>query len=339
MQIKSYIHLIAAILIYGILACYFYPQQLNFAHKLQLLLPFNSIVAAFGCYILSRRWISGFVESVLAGALFGFGPYFFGMARFHPAAALPAALMPWCFLPAAYAAKFNKKWLSIPAGLLPFLTMIVFFSLTAKLRLFVAPLKITFSKYDLVGFFVPLLAAYKGFNLSGIYHVPLAGLIFGLFMLVKARRLCILLIIAVALTLAFYQPINTYLQVCPLLWLSIPMLCGSIISGVGLQGIIFSSTTDRKWILYSVIITCSAAIASLLLATKLFQIFLSLGDRYAILVCKDAMYYIIGSAAVSIIYLINVTGVRLHWVRLVIITGAVGLDFLFTAGYIIGTIL
>jgi hypothetical protein len=338
MQIKSYIRFTAAILIYGCLAWYFYPQ-LNFTHKLALLLPFNSVFAATGCYILSRRWVSGFIESLLAGAIFGFGPYFLGLAKFHPAAALPAALMPWCFLPAAYAAKFNKKWLSIPVCLLPFLILVVFFSLTAKLRLFVAPLKISFSKYDMVGFFTPLLAAYKGFNLSGFYHVPLAGLVFGLFMLLKARRFGVLLIIAVALTLAFYQPINTYLQVCPLLWLSIPMLCGSIISGVGLQGIISSGTTDRKWILYSVIITCSAAIASLLLATKLFQIFLSLGDRYAILVCKDAMYYIIGSAAVGIIYLINVTGIRLHWVRLVIISGAVGMDFMFTAGYIIGTIL
>ncbi len=339
MQIKSYIRFTAAILIYGCLACYLYPEQLSFSHKLSFLLPFNSVIAAVGCYILSRRWVSGFIESLLAGALFGFGPYFLSLAKFHPAAGLPAALMPWCFLPSAYAAKFNKKWLSIPASLLPFLAMVVFFSLTAKLRLFVAPLKISFSRYDMLGFFTPLLATYKGYNLSGFYHIPLAGLVFGLFMLVKARRFGVLLIVAAAVTLAFYPRINIYLQICPLLWLAIPMLCGSIIVGVGLQGFISSGAADRKWILYIVIIMCAAAIASLLLATKLFQIFLSLGDRYAILLCKDAMFYILGAVAAGIVYFINSTGVRLHWVRLAILTCAVCLDVLFTAGYIIGTIL
>ena len=339
MQIKSYIRFTAAILIYGCFAWYLYPDHIDYSAKFRLLLPVNSVVAAAGCYILSRRWLSGFLESLLAGAIFGFGPYFLSLANFHPAAGLPAALMPWCFLPAAYAARFNLRRLSIPACLLPFLAIVVFFSLTAKLRLFVAPLNISFSGYDLLGYFAPLLAAYKGYNLSGFYHIPLVGLVFGLFMLVKARRFGILLIIAAAVTLVFCERVNSYLQICPLLWLSIPMLCGSIIIAAGLQGLASAGAADRKWILYVVIVMCAVAIAELLLATKLFQIFLSLGDRYAILLCKDAMFYILGAVAAGIIFFISSAGVRLHWVRLAILAAAAGLDIFLGARFISGAIL
>jgi hypothetical protein len=340
MQIKNHIRFTLAVLIYCCFAYYLYFDHIGHPRIPKLLLPVNSVIAAAGCYILSRRWISGFTESLVAGAIFGFGPYFLGlsMSKFHPAAGLSAAVLPWLFLPAAYAAKLNKKWLGIPACLLPFIWIAIFSYLTSRLRLFVAPVQMSVGLKDLLSFFMPLVAASKGWSLLSFYHVPQAGLVFGLFMLIKARRIGILLIIAAAIALASYRNINTDLQICPLLWLAIPMLCGSIIIGTGLQGLASSGICDRTWVLYDIIYMCIAAIAALLLAARLFLIILSLGDPYAILLVKEALMYILGAIAPGIIYFVSSTNIRLHRLRELILTMAAALDIFLCARFITAAI-
>jgi hypothetical protein len=338
MQIKSYIRFAAAILIYTGYAIYLYQPFITGFNRFEILFPVNAILAAAGCFILSRRWISGLVESILAGAIFGFGPYFLSLAKFHPAAGLLAASMPWFFLPAAYAAKTNKRWISIPAGILPFIIILLFSIVTAKARFFAAPLQASLGWNDMLGTLAPLTAASRGLNLPGFYHVSLAALVFGLVMLIKARRFGVMVVLAGATVLALCDNFNTRMQVSPLLWLSITMLCGSIIIGTAIQGFASAGQADKMWLLYTVIAMGIAAVTTLVLATKVFRTFLSLGDPYAILLVQDAMMYILGAVAIGMVFFINYTGRRFHWLRLAILTFAVVLDIFICASFIVDTI-
>src|SRR4030042_501778 len=99
---KSISKFAAATIIYTGFAIYLYQPPFGHFDRLDYLLPVNFCLAASGCYVLSRRWVAGFAGSFFAGALYGFGPFTLGLARFHPTAGLLAAAIPWLFWPAVF---------------------------------------------------------------------------------------------------------------------------------------------------------------------------------------------------------------------------------------------
>jgi hypothetical protein len=126
--------------------------------------------------------VAGFTGSLLAGLVYGFGPFLLGLARFHPASSLLAAGVPWLFAPAAVLERKLGKWLSLPLWLLPFVVIALFFYLSAGRRLFAAPLQANVRPLDLAGFIAPLALIGRSTAVLGVYHVPIAALVLGLAM-------------------------------------------------------------------------------------------------------------------------------------------------------------
>ena len=78
--------LAAAAVTYAGFAVYLYQPYFKDFNKLQHLLVVNACLASLGCFVLSRRWLATFAGSFFAGAIYGFGPFLLGLARFHPTA-------------------------------------------------------------------------------------------------------------------------------------------------------------------------------------------------------------------------------------------------------------
>jgi len=325
---------IASSVIYLIFAIYLVYPYLQHFNKWQYLWPLNFCIASIGCYILSRRWVAGFAGSFFAGMIYGFGPYMLGLAKFHPITGLLAAAVPWLFFPAAFALSDKFKLFSIPLATLPFMGIILFFRITNSLSLFPASTQAKLYLNELYSLFAPLVAAKRGTTLIGFYHVPIAALVMGIAMLVSARRYSIILIITASVTLVFCNSFNYRLSISPLLWLSITTLCLSIIIGVGIHGLLSIGFGDRKWILANSILLAGFAILTLLLATKYFQIFLSLGDGYARLFVEAAKMYLLGSIVLMIFFFMNRGKLKLSLLREFLLGTAIALDVLISAGFI-----
>jgi hypothetical protein len=334
--------------LYAAFAAYlYYPHFARFTRG-QWLLPVNACAAALGGFLLSRRWVAGFTGSLLAGAVYGFAPFTLGLAKFHPAAGLLAASVPWLFLPAAFLERTRGKWLASSLLLLPFVVILLFFYLLANVfvgyRLFAAPLGVDVRLSDLAGFVAPLVLAKRGLALMGLYHVPVAALVLGIVMIWKARRYSILVLLLVGFLLAFSKsffgadPI-AWLGVSPILWLSIPLLWCAVLSGIGLQGLLEAGFADRKWILAAVAILCTLSIVTLFLTAKYFQVRFGLADGYARLFVETAKMYLLGAVATGIIFLTVRQKLRVHWLRWAILGAALAIDIVLSARYVIDTVL
>ena len=290
----------AAVVYIGFAVYLYQPYFKNF-NGLQYLIVVNVCLASLGCFVLSRRWVSSFWGSLFAGVIYGFGPFMLSLAKFHPTAGLLAAGIPWLFCPAAFGPKAKWRWLRIPLSALPALTIILFFQLSSHYRLFAVPTQTRLHLTDLPGLAVPLVTAQQDITLVGFYHVPIAALVMGFSMLFAARRLSVLIIFCLGAILASCQSL---LGVSPIIWLSFSVLCCSIIIGAGLQGLCSAGLADRRWILVSTAFMAGLSIVTLLLATKFFQMFAGLGDKYANLFLADAKMYIVGAVALAIIFFI-----------------------------------
>lgn len=339
---------VAAAALYALFAAYLYSPYSGQLARSQWLLPVNACAAALGAYLLSRRWVAGFTGSLLAGVLYGFAPFTLGLVRFHPAAGLLAASVPWLFLPAAFLERTRGKWLANSLFLLPFLAILLFFYLLAHVfvehRLFAAPLAAGVRPSDLAGFLAPLEVAKHGTLLMGLYHVPMAALTLGVVMIWKARRYSILILIGIGFLLAFSQSLIrpdkiAWLGVSPVLWLSIPLVWCAVVSGVGLQGMLEAGFADRKWLLAATAILCTLAIVTPFLAAKYFQILFGLPAGYARLCDDTAKMYLLGTVATGMIYVMVRQKLRVQWLRWAILCAALGTDVILSARYIIGTIL
>jgi hypothetical protein len=187
----------------------------------------------------------------------------------------------------------------------------------------------------LYSLFAPLVAAKHGTVLIGFYHVPVAALVMGTAMLIKARRYSIMGIILTGIVLVFCNSLNSRLSISPIFWLAIPTLCFSVILGAGFQGLASSGFADRKWILANAIVLGSLTIVTLLLATKYFQVFLSLGDGYARLFTEAAKMYLLGAIVLAICFFMTLAKARLHSLREIIISITLALDIFISAQYII----
>jgi hypothetical protein len=325
----------AAAVVYIVFAVYLYQPHFNIFNKLQYLILVNVCSASLGCFALSRRWVSSFWGSLFAGVIYGFGPFMLSLAKFHPTAGLLAAGIPWLFCPAAFGPKAKWRWLRIPLLALPALTIILFFQLSSHYRLFAVPTQTRLHLTDLPGLAVPLVTAQQDITLVGFYHVPIAALVMGFSMLFAARRFSVLIIFCLGAILASCQSL---LGVSPIIWLSFPVLCCSIIIGAGLQGLCSAGLADRRWILLSMAFMAGLSIVTLLQATKFFQMFAGLGDKYANLFLADAKMYIAGTVALLVVFFIARAKLRLHWLRWAVLGSATAVDIFFGARFVVDKI-
>ncbi len=317
---------------------YLYQPYFKHFNRLQYLLVVNVCLASLGCFVLSRRWVSAFWGSFFAGAIYGFGPFALGLANFHPTAGLLAAIIPWLFCPAAFGPKARWRWVSRPLSALPFLAILLFFQVSIPYRLFAVWTQAKLHLGDLLGLIAPFYLAQRNITatLVGVYHIPIAALLMGFSMLLAAKRLGIITIFALGIVLACCR---SFLSVSPVMWLTIPVLCCSILVGAGMQGLASAGFADRRWVLAATVIMGILAIVTLLLAIKCYQIFAGLGRGYAKLFIYSAEMYIFGAIAVAIIFFMARAKLRIAPLRWVILCSAMAVDIFLVATFIVDRIL
>jgi len=312
------------------------PHFRNF-EKTDLLILINTALASLGCYILSSRWVTSSWARFFAAVSYGFGPYMLGLAKFHPAAGSLAALLPWLFCPAALWFKGKPHWLQLLFSALPFVAILLFFKLSAEYGLYPVPIQTQLNLNDLSGLPAPLAAAERQLHIIGFYHVSLATLLMGSFMTLAARRIGLIIIFIAGTILAFCQPI--FEVVSPLSWLNIPVLCGSILIGTGIQALASAGPADKKWLLLIAGIMGGLSVLMLLLARKYSSVFAGLGEKYAGLFTFTAYMYILATVVTGIIFFMTCAKLRLRWLRLAIISSALGVDIFYSAQLLIRKIL
>jgi len=322
----------AATIIYVAFAVYLYQPQFKKFDAVHYLVIVNISLACLGCFMLSRRWVATFAGSFFAGAIYGFGAFSLGLAKFHPTAGLLAAGIPWLFWPASSITKTKWRWLSWPLSALPFLAIILFFQLSDHYRLFAVPIRAKLHLADLAGLVAPLVMAQRSDAMVGFYHVPIAALVMGFAMLVAARRLGIIVIFCLGVILAFCEPLY---RVSPIMWFTVPVLCCSILIGAGMQGLALAGYADRKWILLAMAVSGILAIVTLLLATKYFQVFAGLGSEAAKLFTESAKMYILGTIATAIIFFLARTKLRVSVLRWILLSSAMAIDIFCSARFIV----
>jgi len=342
-----------ALLIYSAFAVYLYRPHFKGFDRWQYLLVVNALLASLGGYLLSRRWVAGFAESFLAGAVYGFGPFTLGLARFHPMAGFLVAVIPWLFCPAAFGPKARWRLLRIPLAVLPFLAIFLFFQMSARFGLYPIPIRLKLHFADLGHMLAPLIAAKRQTTLVGFYHVPIAPLIMGIAVFLAplkllgtgsiaqrvastaalaTRRFGIIAIFAGATTMAFC---DSYLDISPIIFFAISTLCCSILAGAGMQALVWAGPADRKWLLLTSIVMGILAVVALLLATEHFQSFLGIADAYGRLLTQAGKMYLLGAIALAILFFIARAKLRLRPVRLALLCAPIAIDFFLCATEIV----
>ena len=355
---KKYARFALAAAVYAAFAVYLYrPYFKGFGSlRLQDLFVANICLASLGTYVLSRRWVAGFTESFFAGAIYGFGPFAIGLAKFHPTAGFLFAAIPWLFCPAVFGPQGKYKPLRVPLSLLPFFAIVLFFQLSSRFGLYPIPIKLKLHGAEMAGLLAPLVAAKRNMILVGFYHIPLASLIMGFSMLLvplkglsrggilqrgkilkglAVRRLGILAIFAVATILAFCE---SFFDISPVIWLTVSVLFCSVLIGAGMQGLISAGFADRKWILFTAIFMGVLAIVTLLLATKYFQTFAGLGSGYARLLTEEAKMYILGAITIAIIFFTVRAKFRTRLLRIALLCVTMGFDIFLGARFVVDRI-
>lgn len=336
MRKTKYTKFTVAAMMYAAFAGYLYQPYFKNFDRWQYLWVLNAPLASLGCYVLSRRWVAGFGESFFAGAVYGFGPFTIGLAKFHPTAGLLAAVIPWLFCPAVFGPKTRWRWLRIPLAVLPFLAIVLFFQVSVHYRLFSVSIQAKLHPADLFGLLAPLITAQQNATLIGFYHIPIAALIVGFSMLLIARRFGVIVIFAIGMTLAFCE---SFFEVSPIIWFTIPMMCCSVLIGEGMQGLICAGFADRRWVLAAASIMCTLATVTLLLATKYFQTFLGLGEGYAKLLTVAGKMYVLGAIVAAIIFFMTRAKLRMRQLRQVVLYTAMAVDIFLGARFIVDKIL
>ncbi|KPK40315.1 MAG: hypothetical protein AMJ65_10710 [Phycisphaerae bacterium SG8_4] len=350
---KAVARFVVALLIYSGFAVYLYRPHFKGFDRWQYLLVVNASVASLGCYLLSRRWVAGFFESFLAGAIYGFGPLALGLAKFHPTAGFLVAAIPWLFCPAAFGPRARWRLLRIPLAALPLLVIILFFQVSARFGLYPIPIRLKLEFADLTGILAPTIAAKRHTTLTGFYHVPIAPLIMGVAVFLAPlkllftggvaqrvrstaalaiRRFGIIAIFAAATVLAFC---DSYLDISPIIFFAISTLCCSILAGAGMQALVAAGPADRRWLLLTSIVMGILAVVALLLATKYFQSFLGIADAYGLLLTEAAKMYLLGAIALAILFFMARAKLRLRPIRLALLWAPMAIDFFLGATEIV----
>lgn len=330
-------NVLAATVIYLSLGLYLFWAYLPELSGLKCLFIACPVIGAMGCFVLSRRWISSFAGSLLAGAVYGFSPFVLSFTAFHPIACLPAAAVPWLFCQAVFFRhnKLVKKNLHELAGmavlaLLPFAAIGIFFWVLAqpwwvKSPFFPLPKSEHLTLTHLAGFIVPLST--KTMFSIAFYHVSISFIIMGLCMYVAAERFGVLVVVALGFVLAFFDSVT---PVSPVVWGLVPVLFFSILAGLGIQGLAWSGTADRKWILLDIVFILFCGILTTLLAIR--------PDAEMFIQIAAVMYWL-SAVLLGALFFIAKASVRWHMLRWTLLLAAVGVDVVYGARYFIDSVL
>lgn len=323
-------------LVYVVFCGYlFYRHFPNFGGY-DLLIPVNCCLAAFGCYLLSKRWVAGTAGSVFAGAIYGFGPFMLFLIGYHQTAGCIAAAVPWLFLPAVYGPRGQNRWLRIPLCALPFLGVIIMFRLAALVHLYPVPVGAQIQVNDLSAILAPVALMGKVQILIGFYHVPIAALVLGIAMLIASRRYSVMAVFLIGVLLSIFDCVSGTARV---MWLSVPLLCCCVLTGEGIEGLIHCGYRDRKWVLASGIVLLVCAVVSLLYAVKAAEVIFGFGMGYTGRFTEAAHMYIIGAIAIGTVFFLAKGKSRLLYLRLAIICAAMAVDIFSGAVYMIDRIM
>lgn len=319
------------------LACYiilsgwlFLPYRAQF-ERFGFLDAVNPVAAAAGVYLLSRRWMSSWTPSLVAGAVYGFGPYALSFSIYHPLAGAYYAMIPWLFLPAAYwhrfspptAARFLTRALF---SLLPFAVVILLFWIPSQPwagPYFLMPTTAPLQVKDFQGLVFPL---YKigGEVIFGLYHFPVLLALMGVFVLANVQKVAVLIPFAAGLALSFLNPV---LHVSPIVWAAFPILFLSLLSGLGFQSMLYTGKADSVWI-----------VACAILGAVLAALFggLALSPLTGRVFELTALLYAVSAGALGIVYYFTRVPLRRPWAKWVLLTGAAAVDLILSCRYLVG---
>lgn len=264
--------LVAALLVYGAFAAVLYAPIQRYLGLPEVLVPVSSILAAAGACLLARRWIPTFDAAILAGLLYGFGPFLLSMnTTAHPVAGLGVALVPWLFCPAALWHKYEATTL---AGTLlrtlllaaPFAVLFLWFWLPAQP--FIGPFFLTpkgasvslGGLYALTGEYA-LNGIVTGFISSGLILSLLGTLVF-----VRTAKIAVFLPVFAGIILLVWDPVG---DVNPAVWFALPALFLAVTAGVGASTAALFGPQDRKWIIAGIILSAVLLVMGL---TRMFSV-------------------------------------------------------------------
>jgi hypothetical protein len=320
------LHPVAAAVILSILAAYLYKPHWFQLGGMKLLLPLNSILAAMGCFVLTRRWVSSFDASLLAAVVYGFGPFGLSFVSYHPLAGLSFVVVPWLLCPAVYyhtghSSGALKTLATTLLVLLPFAAIAgLFWSASHHWAgpLFLMPKHRTPQISDLWGMITPLTFTANHFAI-GFYHIPLVCILMGLFVFAASGKETLLVPVMAGIVLSLVTPIC---GVTPIVWLSFAALFFSVVAGLGMQSLAWAGKADRFWILACVIV------ALLLAATNYFLGFYYPGQ----IAYRHATFLFLAcAAAMGFIFLLTHFNLRLSLIRWIILFGLCAYDLWITA--------
>ena len=334
LQTRQIWEMAAAAGLYALMAVVlFSPHARTLSSSFRLLYAVNPPTAALGVFLLSRRWVSGWMPSAAAGLLYGFGPFAMSFIGFHPLAGFTFAAVGWLLLPAVYwqrGCRPTPTRFVVRAVLcvLPFLFIVAFFWTFSQHwagRLFLLPRNVVLSVHDFAGFFLPLSMTRQPIVI-GLYHSGLIALLMGVFVYALAQRVAVIIPAAVGLVLAFMNPV---LGVGSVVWAAFPMLFVAVLAGIGLQSMLWAGKSDSKYLLFCAL----AALGIGAVSAALYLPNTHLAYR------NPALFYLASSAVLGVFFLLSRSGLRWLGLRWCLIAGLILADCYLSARWMVDRLL
>jgi hypothetical protein len=317
---------VAAVILLLAFAAWLYRPHWFGLGGMKILWPLNSVLAAVGCFVLTRRWISSFDASLLAAVIYGFGPFGLSFVSYHPLAGLSYVAVPWLLCPAVYyqsgqASGISKTLITSLLSLLPFAAIAGLFWLAAHHwagPLFLMPKNKLLEPADLWGMITPMIFTSNHFAI-GFYHMPLICILMGLCAFALSGKETLLVPVLGAIVLSLLSPIC---EVTPIVWLSFAALFLSVCAGLGLQALAWAGKADRFWILACVIAALLLAGCNYLMAGR----HPGQADYH-----QAAVLFLATAAAIGLVFLLTQLNLKLTLFRWLVLFGVCVYDLWVTA--------
>lgn len=315
----------AAVLLLAFAGYLFGPHWFGLG-GLKILWPVNSVLAAMGCFTVSRRWLSSFDASLLAAVIYGFGPFGLSFVAYHPLAGLSYVAIPWLLCPVVYyrsagTTRIAKTLAVTLLTLLPFAAILGLFWSAAHYwggPLFLMPKNKLLELSDLWGFVTPMIFISNRFAV-GFYHMPLICILMGLFVFAFSGKETLLVPVMTGIILSLIPPVC---NVPPIVWIGFVALFLSICSGLGIQSLALAGKADWFWILACIIV-------SLLLAG--FNYLIGQSAPQQALYKHGILLFLVSAAAVGFACALAFLNLRLTLLRWAVLFGACVYDLWATA--------
>jgi len=312
-------------------AAYLYHSYLVSSDRFKLVSAASIAIGSAGVFFLSRRWLVSYSASFISGAIYGFGPLMLGLGRFHWATFVLCGMIPWLFVPCVYWSRKNKAAEAL-FSIIPFAIIILCFQLAQSIKFFPAPIRSGLAAGDLAGFICPVFAVKKGLMGLGFYHCAMGTLLIGAVMAVKARRTSVFIVMMISVLLAFFGAV---FRVSPVIWLSIFAVCGAIVCGEGIQGMLMAGVSDVKWLCGAVLLLVFCGVLAMFFGGRAEEVFAGLGNGYGRIFDFEAKMYLMAAAVTAVIALLVLSGTRAKWFRATMLCAAFAVDIYLSASMIV----